>query len=315
MREPVSHRDGSNGLSESANSDELIEHASRALELLRGALDGARLAPEGDAVHAPQAIALLSRSVFLCEAAVDLTRTERRSAAAVLLRPAIECWIDCCYVLYCKYEAVLQLAALGLHQREKLAKAWLGDAPLQELVEQLDELDQVVSLGKEAGALGEGFKARTSMSVQHRLDAAIACRGAAPSYTNVYDYLYRGISTSEIHSTVAMDFHADFTEEEAVFRVSPTEPFDVIVLIALTTRFACGAGLDVFDLLGLDSAALRQLTNALDRKLADQMTTLSAELESSPAPEVQRALEELRRRAGAASTPGPEHRPSPQDTT
>lgn len=282
--------------------------------MLRSALDGARLVPEDDAAHALQAIALLSRSVFLCEAALDLSRTERRSAAAVLLRPAIECWIDCCYVLYCKYEAVLQLAALGLHQREKLAKAWLGDAPLQVLVEQLDELNKVVALGKKSGMISEGFKARKSMSVQDRLAAAIDCRGAAPSYANVYEYLYRGISTSEIHSTVAMDFHADFSEEEAVFRVSPTESFDVIVLVALATRLACGAGLDVFDVLGVDSAALRDLTNALDQKLAVQMTTITAGLVASSAPEVQRALEELHRRADEASPPRPEGQPSSEDS-
>ncbi len=294
-------------MSKSDISDGLLDHVSRALELLHSALDGARLVPEDDAAHAPQAVALLSRSVFLCEAAVDLSRTDHRSAAAVLLRPAIECWIDCCYVLYCKYEAVLQLAALGLHQREKLVKAWLGDAPFQELVDALDELDQVVALGKDAGMISEGFKARKSMSVQDRLTAAINCRGAAPSYANVYDYLYRGISTSEIHSTVALDVHAEYTEDEVMFKVSPTEPFDVTVLIALTTRFACGAGLDVFEVLGLDSAALVELTNVLDQKLADQMATINGELVSSPTPEVQRALEELRQRAGAGSLPETEN--------
>jgi hypothetical protein len=303
LPDPANHLDGGTELSGNALADDLLDSASQCLDVLRQGLDGARLVPDDDVAHAPQAVALLSRSVFLCEAAVDLRRTERRSAAGVLLRPAIECWIDCCYVLYCKYEAVLQLVALGLHQRVKLAKVWLGDAPLQELVEQLDELDEVVSLGKESGMLSEGFKTRTSMSVQDRLKAAITCRGAAPSYANVYDYLYRGISTSDIHSTVAMDFHATFSEDEAVFRVSPSEPFDVTVLIALTTRFACGAGHDVFDLLGVDSAPLEELTDALDQKLADRMGVLDSELEASSAPEVQRALEEVRRRTGSVTVP------------
>lgn len=300
-------------MSESDSTDALLGEVVRALDVLREGLDGARIVAEGESVHAPQAAALLSRAVFLCEAAVELSRTERRSAAAVLLRPALECWIDCCYVLYCKHEAVLQLAALGLHHREKLAKAWLGAAPLQELVEQLQELDEVIALGKEAGMLRPDFKARTSMSLQDRLAAAIRCRGAELSYMNVYDYLYRGISTSEIHSTVAMDFHADFTDEEATFKVSPTEPFDVVVLTALTTRLACGAGIDVFELLGVDTSVLRTRTRALEELLGNAMVRLNSQLTANPAPEVRRALEELQRRADVASASLSEHHAAADD--
>jgi RecA/RadA recombinase len=50
-------------------------------------------------------------------------------------------------------------------------------------------------------------------------------------------------------------------------------------------------------LLDHDSAALRDLTNALDEKLAHRMGVITDELASSSAPEVQRALEEVRRRA------------------
>ena len=142
-------------------ADDLMMDASDCLTLLHAELDGARLPSSEQTLHAPHAVALLSRMVHLCEAAIDVARTDRRPAAAVLLRPAIECWIDCCYVLYCKSEAVLQLVSLGLREREKLAKIWLGDEPVEEIVEQLAGLDAAIALGREAGMLHPKFTLRT----------------------------------------------------------------------------------------------------------------------------------------------------------
>lgn len=95
-------------------ADDLLADASACLALLRRELDGAQLQMSEEASYTPQAITLLSRMVYLCEAAVDLAGTERKSAAAVLVRPAIKCWINCCYILYCKWEAVLRLRSLGV---------------------------------------------------------------------------------------------------------------------------------------------------------------------------------------------------------
>lgn len=274
-----------------------LTSASLCLGLLRDNLDGFHHAPTDDTLHAPQAVALLSRMVFLCEAATDLLDSERRPAAAVLLRPAIECWIDCCYVMYCKTAAVLQLTSLGLREREKLARAWLGEEPLDEISKQLKDLDDVVGVGIEAGMLPADFRLRTSYSVEARLNAAIECRGSSPTYLDVYRFLYRGISTSEIHTSVAIDFHAEMSEEAVTFNVSPTEPFDVEMLIALTVRLACGAALDAFELLGIDPAELALNVAQLDASLTETNAAITAALESNPAVEVQRALDEIRRRS------------------
>jgi uncharacterized membrane protein YecN with MAPEG domain len=214
-------------------ADDLLADATNCLALLRESLDGARLATSDESTYAPHAIALLSRLVHLCEAAFDVVRTERRSAAAVVVRPALECWIDCCYVLYCKWEAVLQLTFLDLRERQKLAKIWLGEEPVDEIVEQLAALGDVVVQGRAAGMLSADFKLRTSFSLEARLSAAIKARGAAPSYIDVYDYLYRAISMGEIHTSGALEFHAVHIEDEFVFSITPSLTLDVTVLVAL----------------------------------------------------------------------------------
>jgi hypothetical protein len=103
--------------------DDLLDAVSPCLETIRAALDERELVWDEDTAHAPMAIALLGRMVFLLEAAVDVARSNRRAAAAVFLRPAVECWIDCCYVLYCKHEAVVQLTSASLSARKKLGRA------------------------------------------------------------------------------------------------------------------------------------------------------------------------------------------------
>jgi hypothetical protein len=278
-------------------TEDLLDSAEKCLSLLHEGLDGAQLQIGDDTIHAPQAAALLSRMVFLCESALALARTPQRAAGAVLLRPAIECWIDCCYVLYCKAEAVLQLSSLGLREREKLARIWLGTEPLAEIVEQIDALDVVVASGKQSGMLGPDFELRNRMTVEERLRAAILGRGATPSYLDVYHYLYRGISTSEVHTSVAIDFHAELSDDEAVFRISPEGAIDVVVLIVLLTRLACGAAADVFALLGIETDELVSQSSVLDVRLGEVVGDLKAVLEASAAPETVRALEELRRRA------------------
>src|SRR5262245_49080368 len=108
-------------------------------------LDGLEPESTEENSHAAMAVALLCRMVFLLQAAKELCRGPRERGASVLLRPAIECWVDCCYVMYCKHEAVLQLSFLGLQDRETLGRIWLGEEPLPEISEQLEELRNVTS--------------------------------------------------------------------------------------------------------------------------------------------------------------------------
>lgn len=271
-------------------ADDLLADASACLAVLRQELDGAQLQMSEEGSYAPQAIALLSRMVYLCEAAVDLAGTERKSAAAVLVRPAIECWIDCCYILYCKWEAVLQLTSLGLREREKLARLWLGTEPVQSLAEQLEQLGEVVALGIEAGELAPGFELRSNMSVEARLTAAIKGRGATAAYLDVYDYLYRMISLGEIHTSSALDFHAVGDEIKFQFRVTPAAAMDVDQLLALTVRMACGAAVDVFPLIGSDQAELDAVSGSLDARLGSTLAAIHDDLAASTDALTQRAI-------------------------
>src|SRR5687767_12915204 len=101
----------------------LLDAAKACLSTLRGRLDQSRLTDADETnIHAPHAIALVGRMVFLCEGACDLLAGDRALAAPVLLRPAIECWVDACYVLYCRGEAVLHLTSLSLEHRRRLAR-------------------------------------------------------------------------------------------------------------------------------------------------------------------------------------------------
>ncbi|MEQ1698715.1 MAG: DUF5677 domain-containing protein [Ilumatobacteraceae bacterium] len=277
-------------------ADDLLAETSACLAVLRRELHGARLQISEEVAHAPQAIALLSRMVYLCEGAVDLARTERKSAAAVLVRPAIECWIDCCYLLYCKWEAVLQLTSLGLRERVKLARIWLGDAPVPDLVDQLDQLDEVVAAGHESGVLDPEFKLVSSLSVESRLVAAIRGRGATPTYLDVYDYLYRMISLGEIHTSSALDSHAVGDEIEFHFQVTPVATLNVEQLIALTVRMACGAAVDVFPLIGSDDAELDVVSGSLDARLGSTLAVMQDDLAASADAITQRALAVLHSR-------------------
>lgn len=280
-------------------ADDLLADATACLDLLRRELDGSRLEWSEDVAHAPLALALLSRMVYLCESAIELARTCHKSAAAVLLRPAIECWIDCCYVLYCKVEAVAQLTVLGLREREKLARIWLGGDPTPDIAVQVDELNSVVASGQTAGALDPDFKLRSSMPVEVRLKAAIKGRGAALSYLDIYDYLYRMLSLGEMHTSSALEFHGEFDDNAFRSRVTPIATFDVDAFISIAVLLACGAAVDAFALLGIDPSELAAVSAPLNVKLGSVLAAMREDLVSSTQPETQRALAVLQKRGEA----------------
>ena len=140
------------------------------------------------------------------------------------------------------------------------------------------------------------FKLRASMSLEARLAAAINCRGAEPSYFDVYTYLYRAISFGEIHTSSALEFHAVYGEDDFVFKVTPVSTLDLPTLIALSVRLACGAAVDVFDVLGTDSGVLARRSSSLDSILQVSLAEIAEQLDANPAPEIQRALAVIRRR-------------------
>jgi hypothetical protein len=211
----------------------------------------------------------------------------------VLLRPVIECWIDCCYVLYCKIDAVMQLTSLGLRERVKVLDVWLGDsqgwlAPL------FAEFAEVVEAGQSAGLLGE---IRPKLPLPERLKAAIACRGSAPSYMDVYDFLYRGISSMDIHTFFVLERHAiQQADDELTVTVTPNELLDATVMTAIAVRLLCGAAIDAFELVGAEVTELTNLTRELDREVRQRAAEITAKHASDPAPEVEAILEMLNSR-------------------
>lgn len=85
-------------------------------------------------------------------------------------------------------------------------------------------------------------------------------------------------------------------DDEFDFCVSPLTTLDVTALIALTVRLACGAALDVFELLDRDRAELTVRVGSLDERLGHAITTIAEQLAASTVPEVQRALDVIHRR-------------------
>jgi hypothetical protein len=160
----------------------------------------------------------------------------------------------------------------------------------------LAALDAVVLQGLAAGALADGCKLRSSMSLEARLGATIKCRGAALSYLDVYTYLYRAISFGEIHTSSALEFHAVYGEDHFGFKVTPLSTLDVTTLIALSVRLACGAAVDVFEVLGTDSGAMARRSSSLDSLLQRSVAEMAQQLDASSSPEIQRALDVIRRR-------------------
>lgn len=233
----------------------LAECARECLRVLRAGLDRATLHADAEqAGYAWYAIPVFCRGVFLCESASVLARSEQRPAAAALLRTAVECWIDTCYVLYCREPAVAQLAGSDLARLETLARRTLGEVPDQ-LAAERAELDEIVRAAIAAGHLPHDFQSR-DLPVDQRLRRAIEARSAPNYYMVLYEGLYRCLSSSEVHTTGAVEVHAEITEHVARFRVSPSERFDVDVLTALVTQFLCEAAVDVFAVLGRDTAEL-----------------------------------------------------------
>lgn len=256
----------------------LVQRVVECLGELRRGLDAATMNVDDEgAERAWWALPVLCRGVFLCEAAVTLIASPQRSAASALLRPAIECWIDACYVMYCGPEAVLKVGGVSLAKRETMARVWLGQLP-DNLVAAREELDEVVGLGREANVVSDGFAVTKEYSVEQRLREAIRCKKAPAHYMVAYDVYYRALSFTELHPAGSIETNLTLTEETAEFRVTSTDLFGVESILAVVTGWLCEAGRDAFVLINKDSSRLDECRKALEAEVLPVMRQLLEQL-------------------------------------
>lgn len=258
----------------------VIERVVECLGELRRGLDRATLNVDDEgAAYAWWALPVLCRGVFLCEAAVTLIASPERAAATTLLRPAIECWIDACYVMYCGPEAVLKVGGVSLAKRETMARLWMGQLP-ENLVAEREQLDEVVDLGREASVVSDQFAVTKEFPVEQRLREAISCKKASSHYMVAYDVFYRALSFSELHPAGAIETNLTLDEHTATFRVTSSDLFGVESVLAVVTGWLCEAGRDAFALLNQDTARLEECRKALEIELLPLIRQLIEQLAS-----------------------------------
>lgn len=240
-----------------------VVEASRALEAVELRFDSETLLEQLPAAY-------FARLLHLCGAAIDVAQSAPGAAPGIIMRSAVETWIDCCYHLYCGIEAAINGLERSVRERTKFARSEAVSATQRRQIKvERDALDAMVRDGIEEGYLPPQFQPNGTLSLDDRLCLAIDAKGAGNDYRAAYEIVYRGLSTLDAHATLALDTHL-VADNEVLARlvVEPQIQFEAGPLLLLTAYLAVGAGNDMFRILKADDERVEAAAQAVVRAMS-----------------------------------------------
>lgn len=252
--------------------DGVLAASSTGLEEVRRLVEAARLDPDADPAHLHLPAALLARACYLTESTIAMCDTAAAGASGIVLRSAVEAWIDCCYTLYGKEGAVLELLQGKLNNERDLASRLAPGLQIERLDQEQVTIDDAVQRFVSDGIVPPDFVPRGKLNVHDRLLQAIQNAGAHEAFIQVYQHVYRALSTMETHPAGAVDVHASVVDDIFRFHVTPEPGVDVKPLIGQVALLVLMAAHELAqqantDALGLEEA-MGELLGALQGFLA-----------------------------------------------
>ena len=268
-----------------------VDDVTWCLQEIVGFVEKQRFDAETDGVEQPFAAALLARAVLLTRSASALVGGPNEGGSGTLLRVAIECWVDCCYVMYGKLPAALDIFADGLKRREFLQGRWLPDTRLPYLAEARSMMAGIVEHAIAAEVVPSAYSPNESLSVETRLKRAIEAKGAVAEFINVYEVLYRGLSACEVHSSVAIDAHLSADSDERIrVHVAPALIFPAANLVRLATLLCVGAARDLYTERGADATELGSRAQVVATQLSVEINRVDEYIDQVEDEDVRTAL-------------------------